>query len=417
MHILNFKMVAIMVCLGLMVIAGCDKGSVEIACSTDNLVLKSTSVDIDNPGFESDFDGWEDTDPSAISSDAYSGSHSAKITGSCGDVRQTVSVNSMTEYELSAYVKDSWRIGVYVDGEKSSRSGNASDWEKETVTFSSGSATSVIIFAQYNEGEGRFDDFELIEVGDATDDDAEDDDSETTVYAYDVLGLQGWKLNAFEGSLGDLDYVDDIQNLETYSNDDWFWTDGEKVYFRCYSGSPTSDGSGNPRVELREMTSDGSDEIYWDGTSDDSNIMEWKVSVERLPSSGKLCFGQIHGPSDTFDDIIRVQAQGDGNQSSGEVRMRILGWVTEDDGGDDETGFYFDLGEELYLRLDMTGGVVTLYLLESDGSVSSTLFTHTGVNSESNYFKAGTYLQSMQDEPYSSSDYGMVAISYINVKH
>ncbi|MCF6240748.1 MAG: polysaccharide lyase family 7 protein, partial [Bacteroidales bacterium] len=113
--------------------------------------------------FENSFSDWTDIDPSSISSVAHSGSKSAKITGSGGKVSQIISVSANTDYALSAYVNGSWRIGVYVNGQKISRSGNAADWKKETVNFNSSDATSVKIFAEYNNGTGRFDDFSIIE--------------------------------------------------------------------------------------------------------------------------------------------------------------------------------------------------------------------------------------------------------------
>ena len=120
-------------------------------------------ITLSNPGFENDWSGWNDTDPSSISGDTNSGSKSAKITGSNGGFTQTVSLNSNTEYILSAYVKGSWRIGVNVGGTRTTRSGNASDWEQETVTFNTNSNISTTILAEYNAGEGRLDDFALIQ--------------------------------------------------------------------------------------------------------------------------------------------------------------------------------------------------------------------------------------------------------------
>lgn len=160
-------MLVLVIMLGLSI--SCTESFVEIEqdelCSMNR---KATSVSITNAGFESDFDGWDDVDPSATSSDAYSGSKSAKITGSGGTVTQDVSVSSNTDYTLSAYVLDSWRLAVYVDGVKTSRSGDASDWEQESVTFNSGSETTITIAAQYNDGEGRFDDFTLTSSGTTT---------------------------------------------------------------------------------------------------------------------------------------------------------------------------------------------------------------------------------------------------------
>ena len=122
---------------------------------------QAASVSIENPSFESKFDGWDDVDPSAISKDAYAGSKSAKITGSAGLVEQSVSVEANTNYILSAYVLESGTIGVEVDGDDISASGGGDDWEKVEVSFNSGSDTSVTIYGAYGGDTGRIDSFAL----------------------------------------------------------------------------------------------------------------------------------------------------------------------------------------------------------------------------------------------------------------
>lgn len=151
----------------LIISSGCEKSVENLTPVPEETVtshqLKATNISITNPGFESNFSGWTDLDPSSIStSDVNSGSKAAKITGAGGKFSQEVAVSANTDYTLSAYVLDSWRIGVYINGTKKSRSGNASDWKQETVTFNSGSATTITIFGEYKDGEGRFDDFSLI---------------------------------------------------------------------------------------------------------------------------------------------------------------------------------------------------------------------------------------------------------------
>ena len=121
------------------------------------------AISLANPGFESSWSGWNDTDPSAISSDSHSGSKSAKITGSGGKVEQTVSIDANTNYTLSAYVLEKGTIGVIAGGTDTNDGGDFSDWTEVTVSFNSGSNTSVTIYGKYNGGTGRFDDFSLIE--------------------------------------------------------------------------------------------------------------------------------------------------------------------------------------------------------------------------------------------------------------
>lgn len=123
------------------------------------------AVEIANPGFESNWTGWQDTDPSAISSDSNSGSKAAKITGSAGRAEQEVSLSANTLYKLEAYVKGSGKIGAELNGQTFSTIGGGSSYELVSIEFDSGMASSATIFAAHGGSEGRFDDFTLTEVG------------------------------------------------------------------------------------------------------------------------------------------------------------------------------------------------------------------------------------------------------------
>ncbi|GAD89747.1 hypothetical protein VHA01S_027_00030 [Vibrio halioticoli NBRC 102217] len=123
--------------------------------------VHAATVSIENASFESSFDGWSDTDPSAISGDARTGSRSAKITGSAGKVEQVLTVEPNTTYLLSAYVKGLGEIGAVVDGQTYSNTGGGDDFQQVSLSFNSGSATSVTIFGGYGGDEGRLDDFTL----------------------------------------------------------------------------------------------------------------------------------------------------------------------------------------------------------------------------------------------------------------
>ena len=147
-------------------------------------------------------------------------------------------------------------------------------------------------------------------------------------------------------------------------------------YFCCeaYAGQSTSYGSENPRTELRELDSVGTTELEWDGS--DTNVMNWKVQVLELPSSGEPCFGQVHETTDTYDDIIRVQFEGKPNQSSGDAKKNIMGWVTEDDPeytGDSYVTGTFALGTTMDLSLSFTNNVVNF--VQNNDASSTTLFT------------------------------------------
>lgn len=234
---------------------------------------------------------------------------------------------------------------------------------------------------------------------------------------YELLGLQNWKLNGLSGSPSNNDYVDEIPNLNSYTNDNWFFLENDWTIFQVWSGSDTSSGSGNPRMELRELTANGNDLIYWDGTTSKEHSMKWRVRVDRLPSSGKVCFGQIHDKTDFFDDVIRVQCQGQANQTSGSVKLRINGFVTEVLEGGGKTVGNFNIGEELYFELTYKNKIVKLYELNNSGNRVRTIYTSKSVSAKQNYFKAGAYLQSMKGKSYKSSDYGRVGINKLEVSH
>ena len=241
--------------------------------------------------------------------------------------------------------------------------------------------------------------------------------------AKDILGgLISWRLNAYSGTLNigvannGLTYVDDASKND---NSSWFYGSNGYAYFKVYPGNATSSGSSNPRTELRELNTAGTAVNNWDGTTTTENTMKWKLRVDNLPPSGKLCFGQIHSTSSTYDDVIRVQVQGTAGQTSGTVTLRILGYATEVllGSGQSISGFTFNMNTEYYFELTMQNQIVKLYALDANGARTSTLFTSGAVNSNSNYFKAGNYSQSTVSGDFGSSLYGLVGISYLSVSH
>ncbi|MDO5972149.1 polysaccharide lyase family 7 protein [Flavivirga aquimarina] len=242
--------------------------------------------------------------------------------------------------------------------------------------------------------------------------------------AKDILGgLTNWKLNAYSGSLNvsssnnGLSYVDSASKND---NSNWFYGSNGYAYFKTYPGNPTSSsGTSNPRTELREMTSNGSSLIHWDGTTSTEHSMKWTVRVDDLPPSGKVCFGQIHAISgSSFDDILRVQVQGSSGQNSGSVTLRLLGYATEDLLGSGQSiNFNFNMDTAYSFELTMQNKIVKLYALNSSGSRTSTLFTSGSIDSDANYFKAGCYLQSTSSSDSGSSVYGLVGISSLSVSH
>lgn len=152
--------------------------NIFLGISIFSLTAITQAVTINNAGFENGFDSWNDDDPSAISSNSNSGSKSAKITGSGGRVDQTVSLSQYTDYVLTAYVQDSGEIGINLGSSTQSSKSTSDGWNKVTVSFNSGTATSGEIFGKYYNDEGRFDDFTLTSTGTGTTDPDDSTDSD-----------------------------------------------------------------------------------------------------------------------------------------------------------------------------------------------------------------------------------------------
>lgn len=253
----------------------------------------------------------------------------------------------------------------------------------------------------------------------------EDEGGGTTdgTYPADVLGITSntWKINSFVGTpSNDPDYYDDITDasgvsFDTYTDDYYYYTDGEWVFFKCYRGLGGSSNSDNPRVELRELDGSGNVE-YW--TNEGTNTMEWTVRCDQLSNDddneyGVTCVGQIHGPGSSVDDIIRVQFYGDAGQSSGSVKIKISGYITEDVlGGSQFLSATYSLDTEYTMKLAYNSDdYVTLYI---DGS--NVFSQKMDTDKDDNYFKVGNYVQQSSGASYDGS-YAIVAIKDLTIVH
>ncbi|MBQ4821004.1 polysaccharide lyase family 7 protein [Aquimarina sp. MMG016] len=238
----------------------------------------------------------------------------------------------------------------------------------------------------------------------------------------DILGLTSntWKLNCFTGSPGSsATYRDDVldatgETFSTYEDPNYFYTDGEWTYFKCYRGLGGSANSQNPRVELRELKNGNL--ASWDAKNG-NNTMTWTVRVDQLPKSksgkdGVLCFGQIHGPGNTVDDVIRVQFIGSPDQSSGNVRIKISGYITEEVlGGSRILSGTYKLDTSYTFKLVYNDGLVELF--EGGNRIFS---QEMDTSTEGNYFKVGNYLQSVKGASYTGS-HGIVRVKNLSITH
>ncbi|EYF01166.1 polyguluronate lyase precursor [Chondromyces apiculatus DSM 436] len=368
------------------------------------------SVALTNPGFESDKTGWGNESLFEIStSDKHSGSKSAKVTGSGDRVEQTVTVTPNTTYVLEAWVLGKGTVGVKAGSTVlGSQSLNSSAWSRATITFSSGSATSVALYGAYNGGTGRFDNFTL-----ATTDtpppepepepDPEPDPEEPAEYPSEVLDLTHWKLTlpidtSHAGS------PDEIKRpeLDTFLDSTYFRVNatGDAVAFKAHTGGYTTSGSGYPRSELREMTSNGASNASWSSSSGKHTLfIDQKVT--HLPDVKKhIVVGQIH---DGDDDVIVFRLEG----------QKLFIDLNGDDGPTLTSNYV--LGTRFTVKFEVQNNVVKCYY---NGTLAySYPKSFTGA-----YFKAGAYVQSScqgskKITGESCSAYGEVELYDLQVQH
>lgn len=240
-------------------------------------------------------------------------------------------------------------------------------------------------------------------------------------YPGDLIGLttSNWKLNGFTGSPSSSTYRDDVlsstgKTFSNYSDDNYFYSDGTYANFKVYRGQPSSSGSGNPRVELRELS--GGSLAAWSGSSG-THTMEWTARVDQLGkdadgSGGVTCFGQIHGDGSTVDDVIRVQFIGSTNQSSGSVSLKVSGYVTEELQGGSKTYSGYSLDTDYNFKLTYSGSTVKFYVNGSEKFSQSM----SGEDTSNNYFKVGNYMQSVQGASYDGS-YALVRVKSLSISH
>lgn len=439
-------------------------------------VANAASVSIENAGFESSFTGWVDTDPSAISSDMYTGSRAAKITGSGGKFEQDVTVETNTDYELTAYIKGTGKIGATVNGTRYTRTGGGSDYEQVSVSFNSGSATSITIFGNYYAEEGRFDDFALQSIGTSNPVDP------IVPIGSCNIDMSIWGYTTGDGvSMNDQDDIQDLIDNKTLGSngaEEITFNDG-CVTFSVANDAASSGGSTFPRSELRELIAEyhdpsvnvkGLTKNNWvtseapssnqalvggvDGNMKATLIVN-TVSVDATSEDqiGRIIVGQIHGedhepvkiyyrklPEHTKGSVFFTVDGSDGNPSD---RINVIGFTDKNDRDEDTSGDPVEpengiaLGDEWSYEIDLTGDQLKVTVWH-DGytytTADSIAYTKTRskqlmrVSSDVNaitlssfyaddymYFKAGLYNQNKTGTSY--PDFASVTFKAIDVSH
>ncbi|MFC3077608.1 polysaccharide lyase family 7 protein [Phenylobacterium terrae] len=221
------------------------------------------------------------------------------------------------------------------------------------------------------------------------------------------IDFTNWKLTLPTDSSGGFSGTAvEIKNLDGYENPKYFYTgaDGAMVTVAPVEGATTS-GSKYARSELREMN--GSDRAAW--KLDQGGQMVGTLEIDVAPTtfggdSGRVIFAQIHGQD---DELVRFYWEGNqvyfkndqAGSSNSELRFDLLNGAGERPD--------ISLNERFSYSIDAEGSsLVVKVWADGDVYTSSTKINDVW-QSDSFYFKAGTYLgtNETQGEGYGQTSY------------
>jgi poly(beta-D-mannuronate) lyase len=297
------------------------------------------SAEITNPGFEAGWTGWTDGDPSgsgtALSDVAHAGERSVKLTENGTFVAQTVAVTPGTTYRLSAHVRGPGNLGAKVGAEMffEQQPKKGKKWRELAVTFSSGAAESVNVFASCGGVEVRFDDFRLEAMG------AREVETSARIISSRAGGyglspdlppgrnfdLLGWYLSVptDEDNNGKSDQIKEVELARGATDERYFFTadDGGMVFRVTVAGVRTSNNTRYTRTELREMLRRGDTSIHTKNDDGRPNKNNWVFSS--APERALKAAGGIDGTLRATLAVNHVTTTGDSN----EVGRVIVGQI------------------------------------------------------------------------------------------
>lgn len=231
------------------------------------------------------------------------------------------------------------------------------------------------------------------------------------------INLKPWKLTLpvnSSGGLGGAAAEIKGRDLTSYVNKPWYEPIKSggvltSVKFYAVDKGATTSSSGNPRSELREMTSDGKTEHNWSPYSG-THRMLIKQRVYNLTGRKHVVIGQIHDKdSDTIDDYAVFRLQGtqlwayiDGSTSSGKSKLLDSN---------------VRLNQIITVGFAVQNGTIKMYYDKNGGSNPPQVHAvkYPSGSKGGAYFKAGSYCQCGTGKGYSGS--AGVEILGLNITH
>ncbi len=192
--------------------------------------------------------------------------------------------------------------------------------------------------------------------------------------------------------------------LATYQVSPWFklTPDQKGLIFRAPVNAPTTVNSNYPRSELREMTADGKEEIFWSSIKG-THTFFLEEAIMAIPKNKPVVVtAQIHGDD---SDLIVIRLEGE---------KLFLARSKENLATLDDN---YLLGRRFNVKFVVKGGEIAVYYNNSATPI------HTLAKKVNQaYFKAGVYTQSnCKTEEFpdlcSADNYGEVIIYQAKITH
>jgi hypothetical protein len=390
----------------------------SVASSVASSSASSTAAPLlfTNPGFESSWQDWTASGSTAIStSDYYEGGKSAKIDGASGMFSRSFSVSANTTYTLSAYLLGKGKLAATVNGTNYTQTGDNSSWSQISLSFNTGSATSVTIGAEYNGGTGRFDSFDLAASGIITSSAAASSTPSSTAASStasstssvnpsgvpadlsDVQFLSKWKITLPITFTNDPNKAGEVKqpSLQTYSHPDYFHlgANGTSIIFKAIAGGArTSTGTAYPRSELREMAGTGTTNAAWNCTGTSNGMSIHQALLTTTPTDApNATIAQIH---DASNDNLMVKYFGPATGANGTTDTGVIEARFNNDTQTVQLDPAYKLGDEMTIDVTTTpSGVRVQYEnLRTGVTADTSTIAMSGV-SGSCFYKAGLYIQ------------------------
>jgi hypothetical protein len=220
-----------------------------------------------------------------------------------------------------------------------------------------------------------------------------------------MIDLSTWNLSIPVGSPA---VTIETPTLVKGYKDKYFHADTNTLFFWAPVTGSTTKSAKYPRSELRETKADGSLRNWKYPAAD--NYLRASLTVNQVPSTGKVVIGQIH-QYDSNEPLIKVEYQYKTSSKTGNIVAKLRPSPSQDEPTVIQiaTGVKLNSKFDYIIHLDKSG---TLTVNAASYQWSTKL--SSGWKTKDLYFKAGAYVQ---DNAGNTTEGGQVTFTNLAISH